>query len=158
MVRRPTMRDDTGQAFVELALVMSVFTLLILGAAEFGQVIYASIEVANAARAGVAYGAQSPTTAADSAGMVLAALKDAPNVANMTATANPPFCSCSNATSAPVPQVSCASAPATCSANGAHAVSYVQVTTTATVTPLVHYPGISGGFTLNGQAIMRVWQ
>ena len=50
---------------MELALVVPVFIALLLGAAEFARLAYAGIEVSNAARAGVAYGSQSSTTAAD---------------------------------------------------------------------------------------------
>lgn len=146
------MRDTSGQSLVELALILPVFTLLILGAAEFGQLAYDAIEVSNAARAGVAYGAQSAAYAGDIPGIQLAAIHDASDVPGMTATATT-FCSCSNAASTPV---TCGSALATCLASGSRALNYVEVQTTATVTPFVHYPGISGGFTLTGQAIMRV--
>jgi Flp pilus assembly protein TadG len=153
IARRGRIRGDAGQALVELALIMPIFSLLLLGAAEFGQVTYDAIEVSNAARAGVAYGVQ---PAATTAGIQAAAIADAPNIPNppgLTVTSNT-FCTCSgDPGSAHVP---CTSAPATCSASGAHALTYIQVNTSATVTPLVHYPGISGGFALNGQAIMRV--
>ena len=64
MLRR-NLRENSGQAFVELALVLPIFILLLVGAAEVGRLAYASIEVSNAARAGVAYAAQSHTTAQD---------------------------------------------------------------------------------------------
>jgi Flp pilus assembly protein TadG len=145
-------RDSSGQSLVELALILPVFVLLILGAVEFGQLAYAAIEVSNAARAGVQYGAQSGATAADIGGMESAAINDGSNVSGLSATATE-FCSCSNAASTPV---ACSTAATACPANGARALTYVQVDTTATVTPMVHYPGLSSGFTLNGQAIMRV--
>ena len=154
---RKAMRDDAGQSLVELALVLPVFVLLILGAVEFGQLAYAAIEVSNAARAGVQYGAQSPATAADLAGMVTAAQNDGSNVFQTYGLTVTPsnFCSCSNAPAVSVGTGACPSAAATCSANGARVLNYVEVITSATVTPLIHYPGF-GGFTLNGQAIMRV--
>ena len=62
--------NQTGQALVELSLTLPILFLLLMGAAEFGTLAYSAIEVANAARAGVAYGAQSHVTAADSTGMV----------------------------------------------------------------------------------------
>src|SRR5437868_14236831 len=77
---------DKGQAFVELALVLPIFILLLVGIAEVGRLAYASIEVSNAARAGVAYAAQSHTTAQDSANIQLAATQDAPDVSSLTAT------------------------------------------------------------------------
>ena len=67
------LRQDKGQAFVELALILPVFLLLLVGTAEVGRLTYASIEVSNAARAGVAYAAQSHTTAQDTTNIQAAA-------------------------------------------------------------------------------------
>jgi Flp pilus assembly protein TadG len=141
-------RDNTGGAIVELALVVPIFTALLLGAAEFATLEYAGIETSNAARAGVAYGSQSATTAADISGMQTAATNDGKDVSGLAATATE-FWSCSNAPSTQ------SSSPPTCS-SGDHLLNYVQVTTTATVTPVVHLPGLQTAFTLHGLAIMRV--
>jgi Flp pilus assembly protein TadG len=148
------MRDNLGQAFVELALVLPIFILLLVGAAEFARLAYASIEVSNAARAGVAYGAQNHTTASDTTGMQTAATDDGPNVTGLAATATN-FCACSTA---PSTQVSCSTVLSSCSTPPAHSLEYVKVTTTATVDPLIHFPGLPTTFTLHGQAIMRVEQ
>ena len=149
------MRGDAGQSLVELALIVPVFAVLILGAVELGQLVYAAIEVSEAARAGVAFGAQSAAASAQTAAIEQAAINDAADVTGLTATATT-FCSCSNATSAPVIQVPCGTAIATCGAANASVVNYVQVNTTATITPLIHLPGIPVGYPLFGQAIMRV--
>src|ERR1700734_3835484 len=69
-----------GGAIVELALVLPIFSALLLGSAEFARLEYASIEVSNAARAGVAYGSQSSATASDFTGMQTAATNDGPNI------------------------------------------------------------------------------
>ncbi len=53
-------RTEKGQALVELALTFPILVMLFVGAAEFARVVYASIEVSNAAMAGVSYGAQTP--------------------------------------------------------------------------------------------------
>jgi Flp pilus assembly protein TadG len=145
------LRQTFGQAMVELALLMPIFVLLILGAAEFGRLAYAAIEVANAARAGAAYGAQTHITASDSANIQLAATKDGSNIANINATSTN-FCSCSTGVS-----VSCTNALASCP-SPAHIIEYVQVNTTANISPIFNYPGISKIFTVSGQAIMRVEQ
>ena len=154
LARRTAIGDDAGQSFVELALIAPIFFLLLLGATEFARLAYANIEISNAARAGVAYGAQSITTASDTPGIRAAATNDGADVTGLSVAATQ-FCSCSNAAST---QVSCSSAPTTCSASGARVLNYVQVNTTATVDPLIHYPGLPTTFTLNGQAIMRVEQ
>lgn len=145
-------RGDIGQALIELALTFPIFILLLVGGAEMARLAYAVIEVSNAARAGAAYGAQSATTAADTAAIESAATQDGSNVIGLAATATQ-FCSCSNA---PSTQVSCATAPTTCSPAPLHSLQYVQVNTTATISALFNYPGLSKSYTLHGQAIMRV--
>lgn len=93
---RHKLSEDTGQAFVELALVMPILILLLVGAVEVGRLAYAAIEVNNAARAGVAYAAQTHATASDSAtsgGLLLAATTEAPDIKSMTATTST-SCSC----------------------------------------------------------------
>src|SRR5271155_3125525 len=90
-----SLRIDAGQALVELALMFPLFILMLVGAAEFGRLAFAGIEVSNAARAGVQYGAQSTVMGSDNAGMQQAAVQDAANLAGLTATASH-FCACSN--------------------------------------------------------------
>src|ERR1700742_683559 len=68
---------DTGQGLLELALTLPLLMLILLGAAEFARFAWAAIETANAARAGVQYGAQTQITASDNVGMQTAALNDA---------------------------------------------------------------------------------
>jgi Flp pilus assembly protein TadG len=133
-----------GQSAVELALLAPVLTFVLVVAADFSRVYYMSIEAANAARAGVQYGAQTTTTASDTAGMQQAALNDASNVTGLTATASN-FCECPPSTS----HVSCSST--TCSG----LEMYVQVNTSAQFQTLVHYPGVPSTVTLNESALMR---
>ena len=148
--------DEAGSSFVELAVVVPILSSLILGAAEYGRLAYAEIEVNNAARAGVAYGAQSYTTAQDTEGMKAAALNDGSDVtglkpASLAATATL-SCTCSDGTS-----VTCATVATKC-VSPAHAIDYVQVNTTATMDPAIHVPGLPTSYALTGQAIMRVSQ
>jgi Flp pilus assembly protein TadG len=140
---------STGGSIIEIALLVPVFTVLIVGSAEFAGLEYAAIETSNAARAGVAYGSQSSATAADTAGMQNAAVNDSPNVPGLVATAKE-FWSCS---ATPSTQNTL---PPKCTGAGNHVLNYVEVTTTATVTPEFHVPGLPSSYTLTGQAIMRV--
>lgn len=142
---------DAGQAILELALIMPIFVLLIVGAAEFGHLAYAAIEVANAARAGCAYGSQTHITASDNADIQLAAIKDGSNISGLTATPSH-FCACSTGGT-----IACSTALASCP-SPARIIEYVQVNTAASVAPIFNYPGISKTFNLSGQAIMRVEQ
>jgi Flp pilus assembly protein TadG len=55
-------RSQTGQALVEMALIVPILVLLIVGVIEIGRYAYISILVGNAARAGAAFGTQNLTT------------------------------------------------------------------------------------------------
>ena len=145
--------NDVGQAFVELALILPVLVLLILGAAEVGRLAYASIEVSNSARAGVAYGAQNHITASDTQGIQRAATNDSTNIAGTATPSVTLSCSCSSGTA-----ITCANAGTQC-VSPARIIEYVQVITSATVNTAFHYfPGLPATVTLHGRAIMRVAQ
>jgi Flp pilus assembly protein TadG len=133
-----------GQSAVECALLAPVLVLVLVIAADFSRVFYMSIEAANAARAGVQYGAQSTTKASDTTGMQQAALDDAANLSGLTASASN-FCECPPSTS----HVTCSLT--TCSGMQ----MYVQVNTSAQFQTLVHYPGVPSTVTLNESALMR---
>src|SRR5271168_4968317 len=102
----------------------------------------------SAARAGVQYGAQNLTTVSDSSGMQNAAKADAPNLTAMTATGSH-YCQCSNGSASTCLSTDCASS---------HRLTYVEVNTSATYTPLVNWPGVPTTTTLTSEAIMRVNQ
>jgi Flp pilus assembly protein TadG len=148
---RNGIRDDRGQAFVELALVLPIFILLMIGAAEIGRIACASIEVSNAARAGVSYGAQNHSTASDSLGIQAAATQDGPDLTNLTAVVTQ-ACTCSSGTA-----ITCANAGTNCLSPN-RIVEYVQVQTTAVVGTVFKLPAIPNSIALNGYAIMRVEQ
>jgi Flp pilus assembly protein TadG len=152
--KSPALDGEQGQALVEMALVIPLLLLMLVGVIEFGRIAYFSIEVSNAAHAGVQYGAQSRASAADNAGMVQAALNDGQNVSGLIATASH-SCVCSNGSATPPSAPNCALSD--CS-SGQRLTVYVQVNTSATVSPLIQYPGVPASFSLSGQAIMRVAQ
>jgi Flp pilus assembly protein TadG len=153
-IRLRTCEEEKGQSMIELAVTLPLLLLLLVGAVEFGRLAYAAIEVANAARAGVAYGAQSPATAADITGMETAATNDGADimgwkVTGLSATAAE-NCSCANGASG----VTCANAASKCA--GSRTLVSVQVNTTANIDPMFHVPGMPSTYTLKGQAIMPV--
>jgi len=147
--RRNVLGSEQGSSLIELAFLMPVFLLLIMGATEFGWLAYDSVAVSNAAYAGAAYGAQSRTTAMDITNMEAAAIEDGANVAGMTATATT-SCTCSSGTA-----ITCANSVTTCSSPD-RIFELVQVNTSATVTPILHVANLPVAFTLHGQAILRV--
>lgn len=170
-MRIGTLRNDRGSAFVELALVLPILTLVLIGAAELGRMAYFAIEVSDAARAGVAYGAQSPSTAPDTANIKIAAKAAAPDLPSALAVTSNDPCVCEtlvtstgSVVTTPIPVTSCggSSLPATLCPVSTTAgtvninVNYVQVSTSATVSTMFNYPGIPNSFTLTGFAKMRV--
>jgi hypothetical protein len=143
-------RAQFGQSVVEMALITPVILLLLVGTIEIGRFAYYGIEVSNAARAGVQYGAQSLADSKDVPGITQAAQNDAPDVAGMNVIAIN-RCACSNS---PANYVGC---PARGCAPG-HGLVFLQVDTTANIQPLFRYPGMPASFAAKGQAIMRVMQ
>jgi Flp pilus assembly protein TadG len=146
-------RDDTGQSLIEISLAFPMLLLLLLGATEVGRLAYYSIAVCSAAQAGVLYGEQSQITASDNAGIIQAATADGANVSGLTATPSH-SCYCMT-TGAQTAATHCLLSDCT---SGQRFVEYVQVNTSATVTPMLNYPGVPSTFSLTGQANARVSQ
>jgi Flp pilus assembly protein TadG len=143
---RTRSKGEGGQALVELALTMPMLIALLVGAVEFSRMAFASIEVQNAAMAGVQYAAQDTTTAADTTGIQTAASNDALDVTLATPTVSI-SCICSNGSAS-----TCLSTD--CSTSAIEKI--VTVKTQATFTPLIHMVGVPGTFTLHGQAVQKV--
>ena len=66
----------SGQALIEIAFLLPILMLLVLGIVELGRYAYVSILVGNAARAGTAYGTQSLPQSVDTVGIQTAARND----------------------------------------------------------------------------------
>jgi len=148
---RSLLNGNRGSAMLELGLLMPMFTLLLAGSADFARFAYSSIEVSNAARAGIQYGMQNRNTALDLTGMAQAAVNDGPDVSELKATATQ-YCVCTDGTS-----ITCANAGTKC-LSPARILQYVQVNTTAQLNTMYNYPGLPTTMTLNGQASARVQQ
>jgi Flp pilus assembly protein TadG len=142
VARRLTTRH--GQFAVELALLSPILALMLLGTSDLCRIFYLSNVLSNAARAGVQYGAQSATTAADLTGMKNAALNDAAGVSGVNAVASE-YCQCPNG------------APFSCSQSNSCSdkLVYVEVDTSGTFTTIVNYPGLPHTVALTGKAVMR---
>ena len=141
--------DERGQAMAELAIIAPLMLVLVIGLVELGRYANFSIEVANAARAGVQYGAQNLAVANDNAGMQNAATADAPDLgAGISATATH-FCTCANGATSTCQPTDCA---------GSHRLLYVQVDTSETFNSMLHFPGVLNSLQVKGHAVMRVVQ
>jgi Flp pilus assembly protein TadG len=141
-------KETAGQSLIELALTVSVLTLILLGAAEFGRVAYAAVEVSNAARAGAAYAAQNGSTVSDTTGIATAAANDAANLTGLTTTSSH-SCVCSDGTSSTCTAGDC---------SASHIEETVTVNTQVSFDPLIHLPGLPTAFTLKGQAVQKCSQ
>lgn len=152
---KPLRFREEGSALVELAISLPLLSLMLLGAAEFARLAYASIEVVNGAHAAALYASSSIAASTDTGGMTNAATADAGNllggnaisVASVTRT-----CTCSNTAYVP----SSCSDNQTCINNNASMITAVAVQTQATFSPLIHIPGGSPTFTLHGQSTQVV--
>jgi Flp pilus assembly protein TadG len=142
-------KGDAGQSLIEMALASSLLMLILLGAAEFGRVAYAAIEVSNAARAGAAYGAQNGSTASDTTGIATAAANDAPDISRLQI--KPPIlsCVCSDGSSSTCANTDCPTS---------HIEETVTVQTWVSFDPLIHLPGLPTTFTLTGKAVQKCLQ
>jgi len=145
MNKMKLVRSESGTSLIEFALILPVLVFLLLGLIEVGRYAYYAILAANAARAGVQYGAQDVRTAEDTSGMRSAASQDAMSLASLTANAQ---YLCSQNGSPPAP---CASG-----VPGSGNVYYVKVQVTGTFSSLLSYPGIPTHIPVSGSAIMRV--
>lgn len=132
------LQQTDGSSILEIALLMPVLLLLLVIAVDLGRAYYVAIEVTSAAQAGALYGTQNPT---DTDGMVAASKLDAPDVSDMSSTVTYGIeCFDGNSSVASCPY---------------NVVSYVQVVTSVSHAPLLHYPGIPDSFLIRSKARMR---
>jgi Flp pilus assembly protein TadG len=180
--RKPaTWPPNSGQALVELALVVPLLLTLALGVIEIGRYAYIAILVGNAARAGAAYGAQGRTFSSDTGGIIAAALADfagggsSSNTSNglggdtLTVTSAPgstppsPTCGCdSGGTITPAgpagngTNAQCFVTNASLCTGGGHWAVTVSVTASGKFNGLFSYPGIPSSITVTRTSSMRV--
>lgn len=141
-------KKDSGTALVELAIAFPLFTTFLLGSAEIARVAYASIEVTNAAKAAVQYGAQTSATATDSTGIKLAAASEAYNLSGLSTTVST-SCICSDGTASTCLNTDCSSS---------QIEQLLSVKTQVTIDPLIHAPGLPTSYTIQGGATQNVLQ
>ena len=140
--------ERAGSAIVETALMVSVFSAMLIGAAEFGKVGFVAVEVSNAAKAGVQYGVQSASNSGDLTGIQNAAANDASDI-TLGSTTVSHSCICSDGTASTCLSTDCSSS---------HIETILTVRTQATVTPSIRLPGLPTSYTLHGWAVQKVMQ
>jgi Flp pilus assembly protein TadG len=166
LARCKGLRNDRGQAQVELAVVFAFLGLpILLGTAQMAILVYDSIEVTNAADAGATYGMTTTVHMAASTVIATAARSEAPDFPGTTLTVTSTYYwACSNTIAGPYPITEytgasgLTNAQKVCPSGVNHPVPFIQVQTSATVTPFVHWPGLARTFTVNGTALQEVQQ
>jgi len=155
------LRDESGSALVELAVVVAFLGIpLLLGTAEMASLVYDSIEISNAANAGSAYGMQSLTFASNTSGMTTAAQTEASDFGTALSVTPTSYYACSSAVGGTQYTGTNAQSNATaaCTGTGNHALEFVKVTTSASVIPSIHWIGLPASYTLTGSSVSEVEQ
>lgn len=137
--------SQRGVASVEMALMLPVLVLLLLGVIDVSRAAFIGIKVINAASTGALYGAQGPAFAVDTSAIGQAAQDDA-SISGMSVSSSV-FCECSDGSAS------------TCSAgdcSSSRMMSFVQVDTSASWTPMFSYPGIPSSVALKGHSVVQV--
>lgn len=164
---------QSGQSLIEVSLIVPLIVALFFGAVELGRFGYISIVVANAARAGAAYGSQSlndamnPLTSGSSVmpvnpGIQTAADNDFKNNGQNTSTitvSSSTTCGC-DFDGAFTAVTNCTTggntSAGTCDPTSSQWRVLVNVTVSGTFTPIFHYPWIPSSFPLTKTVTMRV--
>lgn len=133
-----------GVATAEMALLLPLMVMLLLGVIDFGRIFYEAVTVVSAARAGVSYGSLRENLSQDTARIKQLSEEDAQNLDEISVTVKR-FCECADGS-----LVSCSSV----CADGPSLV-YVKVTAEKTFRTLISYPGIPDPITIRRIAYMR---
>ncbi len=148
-LRENTMSSPGGQSLVELALVLPVLVLLLIVALDFARMFNMAMAVTDGARAGAQWGSLNRANAANTLGMEHAAcnsMADIPCTPGTNSTASS-FCQCAGSTG----PISCTS-PGGCIA----VQNFVTVTTNATFSTVMPYPGLASTVPLSATVTMQV--
>jgi len=128
---------------------------VLLGTLEIATLAYDSIEVSNAAHAGAMYGMVSPTFAAATSTITAAAQAEAPDFGDKLNVTPTTYYACSSALGGTKYTTQTAAVTA-CTGTGNHALQFVQVVVSGTVTPPFHFPGLPATYTLSNTSVMEV--
>lgn len=138
-------RGQKGNAVLELALIVTVMSLMMVGASDFSQLFYMAIELESAARAGAMYGAMSTSNATNSAGVQTVILANAPNITGVTATASY-YYQCPGGSTVYTSAPTCA---------GSTPMLYVKSTASAVWTPAFNYSTVANPSTVSRTVQIR---
>ena len=136
-----------GTAATELALMIGILAVILMGTIDLSRVFYFAITVDGASRAGAQWGIRSNGYSSDSTGMQDAAASNAEDVGTVTSTPERE-CVCEGNTTA----VNCVTGTCT---EGVPQV-YVTVTTETTFNTLFGWPALPDNIPLSSKTTFRV--
>jgi Flp pilus assembly protein TadG len=138
---RKFLRDTSGAVAVEMAILIPLFSTMMLGISDFGMAMYQKMEVNNAVQAGTAYAMFHRTeTFATMQGNITVAMSAATGLAGVTATLPTEFTGCPTASGIVAGSTSCAGVPAGV---------YVTVSATYSYSPILPWPGFAASTTVS---------
>jgi Flp pilus assembly protein TadG len=141
-------RADAGMSTVEFALLVPIFSTMLVGVLDLGMGFWNQIQVGNAARAGAEYAL---TNGFDST-KVSSAITHATNLSSISASPAPSqSCGCPDASKGVL--LAACGTPCT---GGGNAGTYVIVNAQASYGTIFSYPGIPNPMTLGSVAVVRI--
>ncbi|MGA2046940.1 MAG: TadE/TadG family type IV pilus assembly protein [Terracidiphilus sp.] len=150
---RKVVGDESGDALIELALVVSLlFSPLLFGTVEMAQIIFDSIEVSNAARAGASWAMTNSTSSSLTAGLTAAAQAEASDFGTNLNVVPNVYWACSTAL-AGTQYSTLSGATAACTGTSNHPLELIQVSTSTTVTMPIKCPGLPASITLTSSSV-----
>ena len=156
MERSIALRSESGNALVETALLMSFIGVPLLLGTVYTSILYQDdIIIANAAVVGAEYGMVSTTYASDTSNIIAAARGEAIGLGSTLSVTPTVYWACSTALGGTTYTTS-AAATAACTGGTSHALEFLKVVASASVTPPVTFPGLSPSVTLSSTSVMEV--
>jgi Flp pilus assembly protein TadG len=154
--RTPARRRERGVAAVELALISILMLTLLLGAFDFGRLMYWGVSLTQAAAAGAQFGSRSLADAGKTQEIRDAAAADWGGLGgtNSLVVSTEVGCTCSSTEMPGTWRLPSASCSLTTCTGGAR--EYLKVTATTTFNTLVPFPGIPSTVNLSRTAVFRV--
>lgn len=150
------LRGDTGEAIVELVLIVCFFFVpLILGTTDMATLVYDSIEISNAAHAGAMAGMLNSAQAEDNSTMTSAAQGEASDFLPENVAVTPSVHYACNNAQGGTQFTTLSAANLACTAPS-YAIEFVQVAVSAPAALPFHCCGIPATITLNSESVMEV--
>jgi len=145
---------QSGSSLIELAVILPLLLVALLGAVDVGRAYYQSLVLCNAARAGAQYGAYSNETMTDSSGIQAAALADLQDAVaasddDEVAVESERYCECGDGSS-----IACDGGVCDPMIAGTKH-TYIRVLVSSDFETMFHYPGLPESIPLSHEVHLR---